>query len=113
MHTIDLLEEALWLAAQSGWQVRHEWLASSRGGACRLGTKHLLFVDRSLTSAEQLDQVLQALRDQLLRDAQNDPFTAQFLRCINEFVLSHELRRSLGLPISSLSDSAACMHTSC
>lgn len=104
MHTIDLLKEALWLATQCGWQVRHEWLAETRGGACRLGANHLLFVDRSLTSSEQLEQVVQALRGQLLRDPESDPFIANFVRCLNELVLSNELRRSLGLPMISITN---------
>ncbi len=95
MHTIDLLEEALWIANQSGWQVRHEWLAGSAGGACRLGKSHLLFVDRSLTASEQLEQVIEGLRDQLRRV--QDPFTASFLKCLKEFVISNELKRGLGL----------------
>ena len=95
MHTIDLLEEALWIAHQSGWQVRHEWLSGSAGGACRLGRSHLLFVDRSLTAAEQLEQVIEGLRDQLHRA--QDPFTSGFLKCLKEFVISSELKRGLGL----------------
>lgn len=95
MHTIDLLEEALWIANQGGWQVRHEWLAGSAGGACRLGKAHLLFVDRSLTAAEQLEQVIEGLRDQLRRA--HDPFTTSFLNCLKEFVISQELKRGLGL----------------
>ncbi len=99
MHTIDLLEESLWLASQSGWQVRHEWLQGMRGGACRLGNKHMLFVDRSLTAAEQLEQVLEGMRDQLQRHDE-DPFTRQFIECLNQFVLSHHLRRALGLTVA-------------
>lgn len=95
MHTIDLLEEALWIANQSGWQVRHEWLAGSAGGACRLGKAHLLFVDRSLTATEQLEQVIEGLREQLRRV--QDPFTTQFAGCLSEFVISSELKRGLGL----------------
>ncbi len=95
MHTIDLLEEALWIANQSGWQVRHEWLAGSAGGACRLGQHHLLFVDRSLTAAEQLEQVIDGLRDQLHRA--HDPFTSRFMSCLKEFVISNELKRGLGI----------------
>lgn len=95
MHTIDILEEAIQLASSSGWQVRHEWLGGSRGGACRLGVKHLLFIDRSLTAEEQLDQVLQGLRDQLSRSPANDPFTANFIHCLQSRELSRELRRCL------------------
>jgi hypothetical protein len=97
MHTIDILEEALQLADASGWQIRHEWLGGARGGACRLGAQHLLFVDRSLTAEEQLDQVLQGLRQQLGRPADTDPFTAQFIQCLNARDISNELRRCLAL----------------
>ena len=95
MHTIDILEEALQLASASGWEVRHEWLAGSRGGACRLGRNHLLFVDRSLTAEEQLDQVLEGLREQLSRPAEADPFTAHFVECLQACDISNELRRCL------------------
>ncbi len=62
--------------------------------ACRLGKSHLLFVDRSLTATEQLEQVIDGLRDQLRRA--HDPFTSKFLACLKEFVISQELKRGLG-----------------
>lgn len=96
MHTIDLLEEALQLAGQSGWQVRHEWLGGSRGGTCRLGGKHMLFVDRSLTAAEQLEQVLDGLRQYLDSPESSDPFIARFTQTVNASELSTELKRCLG-----------------
>ena len=96
MHTIDLLEEALQLASQSGWQVRHECLGGSRGGACRLAGKHLLFVDRSLTAAEQLEQVLEGLRKYLQAPSSPDPFVARFTQTVSASQLSTELRRCLG-----------------
>lgn len=95
MHTIDLLEDALQLAQASGWQVRHEWLGGSRGGACRLGQTHLLFVDRSLTAEEQLEQVLGGMREQLRRPPATDPFTSRFSQCLQASVVSKELRRCL------------------
>ncbi len=62
MHSIDVLEEAIGLAQMSGIEVRHEWLAESTGGICRIGTKQVLFVDLSLTAQEQLQQVIAGLR---------------------------------------------------
>lgn len=62
MHCVDVLEEAIQIAKSSGFEVRHEWLAETAGGPCRIGTKHVLFVDLSLTADEQLSQVLDGLR---------------------------------------------------
>jgi hypothetical protein len=96
MHTIDLLEEALQLASDGGWQVRHEWLGGARGGACRLGGKHMLFVDRSLTASEQLEQVLEGLRRYLETPGTADPFAARFTQTLSASELSAELKRCLG-----------------
>ena len=101
MHTIDILEEALQLACAGGWEIRHEWLGGTRGGACRLGRTHLLFVDRSLTAEEQLDQVLEGLRDQLRRSSVRDPFTAQFNACVHAQSISDELKRCLAVALPS------------
>ncbi|QDV24995.1 hypothetical protein [Aureliella helgolandensis] len=68
MHSVDVLEEALELARQSGFEVRHEWLGEATGGACRIGSRRLLFVDLSLTADEQLQQVVTALRACEVRD---------------------------------------------
>ena len=65
MQTIDLLEEALQLAAMRGYEVRREWMVGTTGGACRLGNQKVLFVNLSLTAAEQLEQVIAALRTQI------------------------------------------------
>ena len=62
VHTVDLLEEAIRVATHMGFEVRREWLSGKKGGACRLGQKHLLFVDLSLSAAEQLEQVVGSLR---------------------------------------------------
>lgn len=96
MHTIDILEEALQLAANGGWQVRHEWLGGARAGACRLGAKHMLFVDRSLSAAEQLEQVLDGLRQYLQHPSPSDPFVARFTQTVSGSELSDELKRCLG-----------------
>ncbi len=62
MHTIDLLAEALTKAEQAGFEVRREYIEQSPGGACRVGEKWFLYVDPSLPVAEQLAQVVTALR---------------------------------------------------
>ncbi len=61
MHTIDLLEQALSLAASRGLRVRQEWLGGSGGGRCEIRGVRWLFVDLALTPAEQFAQVAEAL----------------------------------------------------
>jgi hypothetical protein len=62
MHSVDVLEEAIELAECAGFEVRREFLGESTGGACRIAGQWLLFVDLSLPAAEQLAQVVTALR---------------------------------------------------
>jgi hypothetical protein len=70
MYTAEILDAALRLAEQAGYQIRHEWLGGSGGGGCELKGRKLLFVDLALAPEEQLDRVLDALRrDPSLRDA--------------------------------------------
>lgn len=63
MRTVELLERSLQLAQELGYQVRHEWLGGSGGGACEFGGRKWLFVDLALTVDEQLEQVCGALRN--------------------------------------------------
>ncbi len=62
MHTVDLLEHALDLAARLGYTVRQEWLAGSGGGGCELKGRKLFFLDLDLGPDEQLEQLLDTLR---------------------------------------------------
>jgi hypothetical protein len=62
MYTAEILEAALRLAEQAGYQVRHEWLGGGGGGGCEVKGRKLLFVDLALGPQEQLDRVLDALR---------------------------------------------------
>ena len=73
MHTVELLEQALALATRLGYQVRQEWLAESGGGACEYGGRKWLFVDLSLSSTEQLSQVVEALKNDPQLAASNVP----------------------------------------
>lgn len=62
MHTVELLDQALLLAENLGYSVRQEWLGGRGGGPCELRGQKCLFVDLSLTPAEQLEQVSEALQ---------------------------------------------------
>ena len=83
MHTVHLLEQALEVASQLGYQIRHEWLGGNGGGACEFLGKKWIFVDLSLNAIEQLDQVESALRE--------DPG-------LHVIDLPDEFRAHLGLP---------------
>lgn len=61
MHRVEKLEKLLAQAAQAGLAIRHEWLAGRGGGLCELRGQSYLFVDLSLSVAEQLAQVSEAL----------------------------------------------------
>ena len=74
MRTVELLERSLTVAHNLGYQVRHEWLGGSGGGACEYGGRKWLFVDLALTVDEQLDQVCRALRsDSAIHVIEMDP----------------------------------------
>ena len=62
MHTVELLASALDFARQLGYCVREEWLDGKGGGGCMLKGRKLLFLDLSMDPGEQLQQVLEALR---------------------------------------------------
>jgi len=61
MHTVDVLDQALDLAGQLGYLIRHEWLGGG-GGGCELNGQKILFLDLALGPDEQLDRVLDTLR---------------------------------------------------
>lgn len=62
MRTVEMLEQSLEAAQDLGYQVRHEWLGGSGGGACEFSGRRWLFVDLALSAEEQLEQVCHALR---------------------------------------------------
>jgi hypothetical protein len=62
MHTVEILRHCLDLAGRLGYEIRQEWLAGNGGGCCILRGRKILFLDLALSPAEQLDQVLDALR---------------------------------------------------
>jgi hypothetical protein len=62
MHTVELLDEALKVANRLGYQVRQEWLGGNGGGGCEIKGRRWLFLDLALTPTDQLDLVVQTLR---------------------------------------------------
>jgi hypothetical protein len=62
MHTIEKLERAIAEAVQQGYEVRMEALGGGSGGLCEFGKRRWIFVDVTASVAEQLEQVLSALR---------------------------------------------------
>ena len=68
MHTVELLEEAIAVARRIGYQVRHEWFGGSGGGACEIKGRKAIFLDLALDPADQLEQILGALRREPLAD---------------------------------------------
>jgi hypothetical protein len=64
MHTVDLLEQALVAAERAGFRHRQDWLGGEGGGVCEVRGQKWIFLDLGQTPAEQLDAVLEALRQE-------------------------------------------------
>jgi hypothetical protein len=62
MHTVELLEAALQAARALDYRVRLEWLGGRGGGSCTVRGERHLFLDLAQGPAEQLEQVVDALR---------------------------------------------------
>jgi hypothetical protein len=62
MHTVEMLGHGLDLATRLGYQIREEYLSGNGGGGCELHGKKIFFLDLALDPAEQLDQVVDTLR---------------------------------------------------
>ncbi|OHB70618.1 MAG: hypothetical protein A2V70_06990 [Planctomycetes bacterium RBG_13_63_9] len=62
MHTVEILQQALGVAEQLGYKVRHEWLGGDCGGGCELNGRKIFFLDLALDPSDQLDQVVDTLR---------------------------------------------------
>ena len=61
MHTVDLLDQALAVAAKCGYRLRQDWLGGSDGGGCEIKGQKWIFLDLALSPSEQLDVVVAAL----------------------------------------------------
>jgi hypothetical protein len=64
MHTVEMLEQALDLVTQLGYQVRQESLAGCGSGASEVKGRKVFFLDLDLGPDEQLEQVLDTLRQE-------------------------------------------------
>jgi hypothetical protein len=62
MHTVELLDEAVRVAASLGYQVRQEWLDGG-GGGCEFGGRRWIFIDLGSSVPEQFEQVARVLRN--------------------------------------------------
>jgi len=63
MHTVELFEKLVQTAQLMGYQIRHEYLGGVGGGRCEVAGKKSIFIDLALNSAEQLDQLVEALQE--------------------------------------------------
>ena len=61
MHTIEALEEAIAAAEALGYGIRREWMGGCGGGVCEIAGRKWIFIDLSMTAAEQLDQIVISL----------------------------------------------------
>ena len=63
MHTVELLDQAIRLATDCGFVVRQDWFGGASAGACEYRGRRWIFIDLALSPAEQLSQVVDALRN--------------------------------------------------
>ena len=61
MGAVHQLEHLIALAENMGYRIRYENFGGGGGGRCEFGGQRYLFVDLSLNSIEQLEQVRTAL----------------------------------------------------
>jgi hypothetical protein len=64
MHTVELLREAVDTAKRLGYEVRQDWLGGDGGGHCLVRGRKWILLDLAQTAEEQLDVVVEALRDE-------------------------------------------------
>lgn len=67
MHAVELLEQAIAFARNSGYQIRQEWLGGTGGGVCEYGGRRWLFIDLSLDPHERLERVLRELEGAMVQ----------------------------------------------
>ena len=63
MHKVELLEQYCEIAQRLGYQIRHEWLGGTSGGACEFSGRKWIFIDFAISPEEQVEQVAEALRN--------------------------------------------------
>ncbi|MFK7766319.1 MAG: hypothetical protein AB8B55_03675 [Mariniblastus sp.] len=66
MSTIELIDQLVDIASQLGYRVRYDYFGGTGGGICEFSGNKWLFMDLALTSAEQLEQLKDALANEPL-----------------------------------------------
>ena len=82
MHTVELYDAMKSFAETLGYQIREENLGGIGGGPCEVAGRKCLFVDITLSSTEQLDEVVRAIATDPMIHIANPPM---------------EIRETLGL----------------
>ncbi|HVA69551.1 MAG TPA: hypothetical protein VNF45_09565 [Candidatus Binataceae bacterium] len=80
-----LIDELAEVATRCGIEVRRERLLReigyrARGGACRLREKNMVIIDRDQAAAEQLDLLVEALRERDLEQLYLSPAARRLLQ---------------------------------
>ena len=65
MHTVEMLEQAVEVARQLGFEIRQDWLGGEGSGHCILRGRRLLLLDLAQSPQEQLAAVRDALRGEV------------------------------------------------
>ena len=73
MHNVELLERALHVARQLGFQVREEYVGDIDGGSCVVHGQKMLFLDPQLSIPDRLVIVCEALAAEEQLDRSNLP----------------------------------------
>lgn len=82
MAILDLMDEALELAGQQGFEIRKQWLGETAGGPCRIGSNRVLFINLSQPITEQLAAAVVALK-QISQSAGALPASPQLTKLLN------------------------------
>ncbi len=77
MQTLELLQEALELARELGYQIREESMGGVGGGACEFAGRKWLFLDLAWNAHEQLENVISVLKEDLALFAVADRLSPQ------------------------------------
>ena len=73
MHTVELYAMTKSLASEMGYQIREEDLGGVGAGACLVAGRKCVFVDISSNTAEQLEQLSEAIANDPLIHTMNVP----------------------------------------
>ncbi len=86
-NTIELLEEALAIVANAGIEIRQVYLDGGNGGLCRLGDRHVLFLEVTLAASEQLSLAASSIAELRLDCNISNPV-------LSRLIISHAMVRN-------------------